>query len=172
MSCWCEKVCYCMCLLTKLKLKQLYIFFTEEEKKAAEAKKPTTTARGRTRGRGRGRTRGGRGGRGSRGGRGGGAGANSSEPVVIDPLVESTNADEAIVLTESEDTESDDARDDSPDYGLGHPYDSDYGFGHDPYESDSDDEDEDDYDGPRWGGYGRCYSCGDRGHWANRCPYR
>nr|APG79373.1 pheromone binding protein 12 [Cyrtotrachelus buqueti] len=23
-----------------------------------------------------------------------------------------------------------------------------------------------------YGGYGRCYSCGERGHWANGCPFR
>ncbi|CAG9770796.1 unnamed protein product [Ceutorhynchus assimilis] len=28
------------------------------------------------------------------------------------------------------------------------------------------------YDRPYYGGYGRCYVCGESGHWANGCPYR
>lgn len=49
------------------------------------------------------------------------------------------------------------------------------------YESESElrslsDSDSDDYvdgdDDAYFGGYGRCYNCGSRGHWANGCPFR
>lgn len=41
---------------------------------------------------------------------------------------------------------------------------------------DSDNSDDSDYvrgdDDAYYGGYGHCFRCGSRGHWANGCPYR
>lgn len=38
--------------------------------------------------------------------------------------------------------------------------------------SDSDEAEYNGVPGVYYGGYGHCYSCGERGHWANGCPYR
>ncbi|XP_076442445.1 E3 ubiquitin-protein ligase rnf8-like [Babylonia areolata] len=51
--------------------------------------------------------------------------------------------------------------------------DDDFGSGH----TNSEEEEDNDGDyvrgtGAYYGGYGRCFKCGARGHWANGCPYR
>ncbi|KAK4878060.1 hypothetical protein RN001_010566 [Aquatica leii] len=72
----------------------------------------------------------------------------------------------------SSDHEDDDDDDEEPDYLAT------FGFSYSDNEDDDYDEDDDwsynyDYNGlpgHYYGGYGKCYSCGQRGHWSNGCP--
>ena len=122
------------------------IFFVAVEEQKAIAVEAEAAIQRSSRGRRGARSRGGRG----RGGRGG----SMVEPVIVDPFVASNTEIGAIVLSDNDNESS---------------FDDSY------MDSDSDsivNSDDDDSDGPAWGGYGRCYKCGDSGHWANRCPYR
>ncbi|KAL5008370.1 hypothetical protein ScPMuIL_013951 [Solemya velum] len=142
-------------------------FDAENQPTTSGTSTSTVTVRGRGRGGGRAR------GRGRGRGRGGVMAAPSpplpeSEPIIVndaEPIV--VNDAEPIVVSEGSDNLSDlDSGDDSD--SDSESYSGSYGI--------HSDEDEVDYvygeRGAYFGGYGRCYSCGSRGHWANGCPYR
>ncbi|KAJ8973019.1 hypothetical protein NQ317_004617 [Molorchus minor] len=124
----------------------------EERERLAKAKEPPAQDVGQGR----------RGRRGGRRGRGGGSRQDNPAAAVgggaaAQPVIEvSSESDSDSDDHSSEDTNSD--------------YTSDW------QDSYADDDWYDNYDdgvpGAYYGGYGHCYSCGARGHWANGCPYR
>lgn len=84
------------------------------------------------------------------------------------PKAEKRKAPEQVIDLDSSDTADEDMDEES--FGE----DDDYSYFDVDYEYDEDDEYNDaDYDGlpgAYYGGYGNCYICGSRNHWANGCP--
>ncbi|VDI42300.1 E3 ubiquitin-protein ligase RNF8 [Mytilus galloprovincialis] len=117
----------------------------------------------------RGRGRGGRRGRGARGGRGGGA----NNPIVVPAANPLTNAAGHHPIIVEDDLEIDGVEitigDDDVEESSNPYADSDESMEISNSSDDSDyvRGDEDAY----YGGYGTCYRCGSRGHWANGCPF-
>ncbi|XP_056020387.1 E3 ubiquitin-protein ligase RNF8-like [Ostrea edulis] len=163
----------------KTRRKHLVTTRKEEQAKIEKAKQEAARAndRGGRQGRGRGRRRGGRGqggrGQGERGQGGRGQGGrvqrqapNTTEnreghrPIIIESD-EETDTGNVVVGVVEEEVEMEDLSDDSSSDSDAHFY------------SDLSDEDAIDGEpGAYYGGYGHCYRCGHRGHWANGCPYR
>ncbi|XP_078001042.1 E3 ubiquitin-protein ligase RNF8-like [Glandiceps talaboti] len=138
-------------------LKQRRVELVEERKKQLTERNGGKRTSPRKQGRGTGRQDGGDGGAGTSNAADditGPATRTRSHIVVIDDSV--SDDDLGIPIELSSDLESDDSVDDE--------------------NSDDSDEMEDDSDEmedePYYGGHGRCFNCGKRGHWANGCPFR
>ncbi|CAC5378866.1 RNF8 [Mytilus coruscus] len=124
---------------------------------------------------GRGRGRGGRRGRGARGARGGGA----NNPIVVPAANPLTNAAGHHPIIVEDDLEIDGVEitigDDNVEENSNPFTDSDEDSMMNSNSDNSDDSDSEYIrgdEGAYYGGYGTCYRCGSRGHWANGCPYR
>ncbi|XP_062614448.1 E3 ubiquitin-protein ligase RNF8-like [Saccostrea cucullata] len=155
----------------KTRRKQLVTSRKEEQENIERQKQEAARANNRTNNRGarggRGRRRGqGRGGRGQRQAQNTTENRAGHRPIIIESDDETDGGPVEVGLVEEEVVgEEAEELSDSDDVSSS---DSNAHFYSDPSDSDSIEGE----DGVYYGGYGHCYVCGHRGHWANGCPFR